>query len=306
MNGFQGGFLLLPLQSNRLTLGFGLIPYSQNDIRVQTTQSGQGTSPVQTVSVTGTVSQAQIAIAYKFTPALSIALSGNYTFGLITDQFDLDYSEPGFGDIFVENKYQIYGSGFGIHGFYTISNRFAAGLSVKFPTKLTIFTEQISINSEKTIEQNREMTIPLHFGTGISYALTPRWRTGLDFHYQTWEEGYKIENIRVNNMSNSFRIALGAEREPISRRFTSYAENITWRFGFFMGQLNAIANGKSVDEIGVGLGIGLPIIKNRNRFDIAFEIGKRGALDVNGRSEIYYRLNFAISTNELWFIREER
>ena len=303
---FQGGFLVLPLQSNKLTLGFGLIPYSQNNIRLETTQSGQGTAPIQTVSVSGTISQAQFALAYKIIPTLSIGLSGNYTFGLITDQFDIDYSEAGFGDIFIENRYQIYGAGFGIHSFYDISSRLAAGLTVKFPATLTLFTEQISINTKKTIEENRKMTIPLHLGTGISYLLTPRWRTGADFHYHTWKEGYKIGSDPVNNMSNSFRFAIGAEREPITRRFTSYAENITWRFGFFIGQLNTMANGKSVDEIGFGLGIGLPIIKNRNRFDIAFELGKRGSLDVNRRSEIYFRLNFELSTNELWFIREER
>jgi long-subunit fatty acid transport protein len=303
---FQGGFLILPIQAKKLSIGFGLIPYSQNDIRVQISQSGQDTSPVQTVSVKGTVSQSQFAIAYKFMKSLSVGLSANYTFGLITDEFDIEYSESGFGDLLIENKYQIYGVGFGMHAFYDISNRLATGLTVKFPSKLTLFTEQISINSEKTIEEDRKLTIPLHFGAGISYKLSSHWKAGFDYHYHAWKNGYRIEDNQVKDMSNSYRIAFGAEREPTSRRFTRYEENIAWRFGIFMGQLNTLANGRTVDEFGLCVGIGLPIIKNRNRFDIAVEFGKRGALNVNDRSDIYFRFNFGLSTNELWFIREER
>jgi len=35
-------------------------------------------------------------------------------------------------------------------------------------------------------------------------------------------------------------------------------------------------------------------------------LGKRGNLSINGLSETIFRLNFSLSANELWFVREER
>jgi opacity protein-like surface antigen len=303
---FNGGFLVLPLESRKFAIGFGLIPYSQNDIQLQITQTGSGATPNQTVSIEGNISQAHFGAAYKFTNTLSIALSLNYTFGLISDITTLEYAESGFGDLSVENRYQIYGSGFGAHAYYQVSDQIGTGLTATLPTTLTLFTEQQSISQEKTIDENRELTLPLQLGFGITYIPTDRWILGLDYHTQSWKDGYKVENERVANTANSFRFALGAERVPSSRRFSSYGDNITWRIGVFMGQLNTLSNNKTVNEFGATFGIGLPIAKNRNRFDIAFEFGKRGSIDSNQRSETYFRVNFALSTNELWFVREER
>jgi long-subunit fatty acid transport protein len=303
---FNGGFIVLPLQARKFALGFGLIPYSQNDIQLQINQAGSGATPSQTVSINGNISQAHFGAAYKITDRISVAVSTNYIFGLISDKTTLEYQETGFGDLAVENRYQIYGSGFGAHAYYQVSDIIGAGLTVTLPSKLTLFTEQQSISQEKTIDENRELTMPLQFGMGVSYKPSDRWNIGLDYQSHSWKDGYKIENETVPNMSNSFRFALGAERVPSSRRFSSYGDYITWRLGVFMGQMNTLSNNETVNEFGVALGIGLPIAKNRNRFDIAFEFGKRGSMNTNQRSETYFRVNFALSTNELWFIREER
>jgi hypothetical protein len=81
---------------------------------------------------------------------------------------------------------------------------------------------------------------------------------------------------------------------------------MNYRAGVFYGQMNFLSNGKPVNEYGLTAGLGLPIRQGISRIDVALQAGKRGDLKINGLSEMFFRLNFSVSANELWFVRDDR
>ena len=112
--------------------------------------------------------------------------------------------------------------------------------------------------------------------------------------------------IPVSNMTNNFRFGAGIEHTPSSRRLAAYGNKMNYRAGVFYGQLNFMANNNPVNEYGVAIGLGLPIKSGSSRIDVAFQVGQRGDIALNGLSEKFFKLNFSISANELWFRPENR
>ena len=132
------------------------------------------------------------------------------------------------------------------------------------------------------------------------------WQLGGDIAYQNWHNGYLLDNVAHDNINDGFRLGVGIERGPEDKKYTSYFKNINIRGGAFISQLNSSSKGEKIYEYGVSFGLGFPIVKNHNRIDIAAEFGQRGDLDLNFLRELYFKFNFSLSTNELWFVQQER
>jgi len=133
-----------------------------------------------------------------------------------------------------------------------------------------------------------------------------RFVIGGDIDYIDWKKGYLFNGYPLSYMNNNFRIGAGVELKPSIRRLASYSDRMNYRAGVFYGQMNFLSNGKPVNEYGLSLGLGLPIGRANSRIDVAFQAGKRGDLSINGLSEMFFRLNFSVSADELWFVRDER
>jgi hypothetical protein len=140
----------------------------------------------------------------------------------------------------------------------------------------------------------------------MAIKFSHRFLIGMDVFYQDWKRGYRVDDRTILNMQNSFRAGAGLERGPSRDRFASYFQKMTLRAGAFYGQLNVESNGNPINEYGLTFGLGMPIMLNRNRFDISAEFGRRGDKSLNFVEEMFFRLNFAISTNELWFVQQDR
>jgi hypothetical protein len=303
---FNGGYIAWPLIQRKMTLGIGLAPLSVSDLGVQLQNVGIGAKGIQTVNSLGTISEAKIVFAMALSKNMGFAIVPSFTFGLIKDQIRINFDDAAYGDVAIENRYQF--SGFGVAGnaYLNFWDFLALGAKIKIPSHLTVGTEQISIVAASPYENTRSVTLPFDVVIGANLKLWGEWQLGGDLAYQNWHNGYLVDNKALDNINDGIRIGVGIERGPEEKKYTSYFKNVNLRGGAFVSQLNSTSKGETINEYGLTFGLGFPIIKNQNRIDLAFEFGQRGDLGLNFLREMFFRFNFSLSTNELWFVQQER
>jgi len=300
---FFGGFLAIPLIPKVAAMGFGILPKSINNQGFLVNDVGIGAPADQTIRVKGTLSEVHLVGSFAIGQNLSIGLFLYYILGKINDQTLVDYSDPSYQDVDVENQYQFYGNGpsGGVSAFLRLTPRLSVGARVKFPSVMTMYTQQISRSGEQNFEEYKDITFPVNATIGASWAPLDRWVIGADVDYINWEDGYQFNDIPIGSMNNNFRFGAGIEHTPSKRRLAAYGNKMNYRVGVFFGQMNFLANGNPVNEYGMSLGLGLPIRTGSSRIDIAVQVGQRGDITTNGLKEKFVKLNFSVSANELWF-----
>ena len=305
---FLGGFLAVPIIKKKMSFGFGIQPKSLNNQGFVIRDAGVGARAVQTIKSEGTLSEAQLIAAYSPIPDFSLGFFAYYILGKIRDNTTIDYLDLSYSDISVSNEYHFYGKGpsFGVSGFLRLTPRLTIGARAKFPTDITVYTQQESITAQKTVKEYQDVTFPLNLTVGLAWQPFERFVIGGDIDFIQWKTGYLFDGLPLSFMNNNFRVGAGAEFKPSRRRLASYLNRMNYRAGVFYGQLNFLANGQPVNEYGLTVGLGLPIAQGISRMDVAFQAGKRGDITTNGLSEMFFRLNFSISASEIWFVRDDR
>lgn len=305
---FLGGFLAIPIIKKKMAIGFGIQPKSINNQGFVIKDAGVGARATQTIKTKGTLSEVQFIAAYSPIPDFSIGFFAYYILGKINDNTTINYLDISYADISINNEYHFYGKGpsFGLSGFLRLTPRMTIGARVKIPTKMTVYSQQESITTKKTIKEYQEVTFPLNLTIGMAWQPFERFVLGGDIDYIDWKTGYLFNGLPLSNMNNNYRIGAGIEFKPSKRRLASYANKMNFRAGAFYGQMNFLSAGQPVNEYGLSLGLGFPISRGNSRLDVAFQAGKRGDININGLSEMFFRLNFSLSANELWFVRDGR
>jgi hypothetical protein len=166
--------------------------------------------------------------------------------------------------------------------------------------------ERKSSNLPESIKQTIDIVIPSLFGLGLGYRISPLWHTGLDCIYQNWQRQYTVDEEKIEQIRDSYRIGLGFEKSPVEKRFLPFLQNLSWRGGVFFSQLNVTVNDNPVYEYGLTAGLSIPIWKHRNRIDLAFEFGQRGDAKSTLLREQFFGISFSLSSSEQWFVREKR
>jgi len=145
--------------------------------------------------------------------------------------------------------------------------------------------------------------LPSEIAFGVSYSKDFKWRYGIDFSMATWS-AYENE-AKPENLSNSWRIAIGGEITPDARSYNRYFKKVAYRYGLFYGK-----DPRGVDinlvNYGVTFGMGMPIIlKNQTSFvNWAIEVGQLGA--ENSLSELYTKLTLGFTLNDRnWFLKRK-
>jgi hypothetical protein len=305
---FLGGYLAVPLVARKLAVGFGILPTSINNQGFVLTDVGEGAPATQTLRTKGTLSEVQFVASWAPSTNLALGLVVYYVLGKINDETLIEYEDRSYQAVSVRNEYQFYGKGpsLAFSGFYRMTPRLAVGGRVKLATTLRQFSQQATITANQTIEKFQDITFPMNFTIGAAWTPLERLLIGGDLDYVDWDTGYLFDGRPVSGMNSSYRIGAGIDLLPSQRRLAAYGAKMNYRAGIFYGQMNFMSNGQPVKEFGASLGLGMPITRGRSRLDIAFQVGKRGDIDINGLSEIFFRLNFSLSANELWFVRDER
>lgn len=298
---FQGAFLGIPLKKKKIVLGVGLQPISNIDRRYSDSLA-TGSSETESLYLKGGLGRGLINISYSPVNTFGIGVGYEFTFGTINENYLIDYEDISVYRIEIDKETNFFGKGFVFSSYIKPMHNLTIGLMGRLPVKANVTIHRNSSSVLVNNSQKTNVTLPAQYAFGMEYIIKPRLKIGGDFLYQDWKNGYKIDNKRVGNYQDNFyRIGIGIERTQSKKRFTTLMEQMDFRAGLFLGNLNQTSNNNSVQEYGLSFGFSLPIIRYISVLDFAGKIGQRGSLSKNAYKETFYSFGITFSASELWF-----
>jgi hypothetical protein len=303
---FNGGFVTFPLLKKRFVMGLGLLPRISSDVGIQIVEAGPDQNTTQKIESDGNLAEALIAGTFALSSKTSMAGEVGYDFGVIRDIISVLYNDIAYGDLVIYDEYQMQGINYGISAFHEFNDRLSTGIRYKSTTQLTVHQERISSSMVSSVKQIRSFELPALVAIGLNYKFSPFWQIGMDGIYQNWSGSYAVDDQNVNDVQDSYRLGVGFEKSPEDKRFLPFFKSISWRGGLHLSRLNVDVNNNPVYEFGVTTGFGLPIIKHRNRIDVALIFGQRGSPKSTVLYENFFGITLSLLSSELWFVRQKR
>lgn len=310
-------YLAVALPLGRIGVGFGLMPYTSVGYNIQSTSSEpDGENYV--LKGSGGLNKAFFSLGYKIMPNLVIGGDMQYNFGRINNS-SLEYLTGILLGSEEKNKADLSGfaANFGAmykHKFYKKTN-FYSSLTYTPQAKLsstntkTISTATYNENfdvvvydalDEKVIRN--DLKIPEKLSIGFGFGETRRWLLGTQFVFQNigkLADDYNTVSNVTYGRSSSY--SLGGYYIPKNNVFSKYYQKIVYRAGWKYAKTGTIINSKEIDEKGITLGMGLPIIGSISNVNIGIEFGQRGTTSSGLIQENYFTFAMSFSLNDKWF-----
>lgn len=186
--------------------------------------------------------------------------------------------------------------------------------SVKLRGKQSMFIRSIEEDIDTDVEfvidtvaymtkDKTYLTMPQGFGVGFALAKDNHWCLGADFNWTQWSR-FAREGV-TEDLSNSWRVAVGFEYMPTYSSVSSYFRRMHYRVGGFYenGFLNL--RGHDINKIGVTAGVSLPLPRSLSKVNLAIEIGQYGTRADGLIQERYLKFDVGVSVFERWFMKRK-
>ncbi len=169
----------------------------------------------------------------------------------------------------------------------------------------SVFSNTVSVHD--TINYNAgtkgTITLPLGFGFGISYKQGQRLLLSAEASMQDWS---KYSAFGQNDqLTNSMRLAAGAQISPDVILAKTFFSSIIYRFGAYYSKTYLDLKSTQLDDIGFTVGLGLPVYRSLSKINIGIQVGQRGTLTNSLIREQYVRLSLGLSLADKWFIKHK-
>mgnify|MGYP000278815607 CR=1 FL=1 len=302
-------YLAVGLPLGKLGMGFGLIPYSSVGYKIKTVNL-DGISTI--LDGSGGMNKVFLGLGYKLGANLSLGADAQYNFGKIkTSSFIID-SDIANGTSEV-NSSVLSGINFNLGLMYQskITKKMSLYSSLSYTAESTLVSKSTreisnSIDDPYTLEDARSLKLPSKLSFGAGLGENRKWLIGAEVSLQSTGNVVNFYN-EVNNSAynvvygKSSKYAIGGYFIPNYKSYTSYAKRITYRGGLKYEKTGLIVNSKSINDMGLTLGIGMPLSGTFSNINFGFELGKKGTTTANLVQENYANLNVGFSLNEKWF-----
>lgn len=161
-------------------------------------------------------------------------------------------------------------------------------------------------NTRDTIEfiedgEAGTLLMPSAWGAGISLQKEDKWMVSLDVKGQNWE-AYKLFGVS-DSMQNSFSVHLGGMWIPDASAIKKRWKKAEYRAGIRYGNTNLMVRGEPIRELGFSVGVGMPVFRQRSKFNFSLEYYQRGTTDNRLLREDHFRFILGLSLGEKWFNR---
>ena len=302
-------YLAVGLPLGKLGMGFGLIPYSSVGYKIKKVNL-DGISKI--LDGSGGMNKVFLGFGYKLGENLSVGADAQYNFGKIkTTNFELD-SESSNGTSEV-NTAILSGINFNLGVMYqakitkkmTLFSSFAYSPESTLASQNTRLTST-SVDDTSTLNDARSLKLPSKLSFGAGVGETRKWLVGAEVSMQNTGNLVNFYND-VNNPAfnvvygKSSKYTIGGYFTPNYKSYTSYAKRITYRGGLKYEKTGLVINSESINDIGLTLGIGMPLSGTFSNINFGFELGKKGTTAANLVQENYANLNIGFSLNDKWF-----
>ncbi len=186
--------------------------------------------------------------------------------------------------------------------------------SVKLRGKQSLFIRSIEEDLDTDVEyvidtvaynvnDKARLTMPQGFGVGIALAKDNRWCLGADFNWTQWSH-FAREGV-TEDMSDSWRVAVGFEYMPTFSSVSSYFRRVHYRVGGFYENGFINLRGHDINKVGLTAGVSLPLPRSLSRVNLALEIGQYGTLKDGLIQERYLKFDVGVSVFEHWFMKRK-
>lgn len=192
------------------------------------------------------------------------------------------------------------------------------GLSGELPYKLRATADQLRVRSRgrndngtysnadtllSNVDRREDVKMPGSFGIGVQYVRANKFKIGGQYDFGGWS---RYNNpVRLEAFRNTHSVSAGVEYTPDYASYNRYLRRVALRFGGYWRQDPRSVGGEPIDDLGVSVGAGFPLILPRQQtsfINIAAEIGRLGG--GTPIAETYYRLTVGFTFNDnSWFYK---
>lgn len=314
-------YLAVGLPLGKFGLGFGLIPYSSVGYKIETI-SENPTENSKRFNGIGGLNKAFLGLGVKIAPNFSVGADVNYNFGKIeTNNLEFITGVPiGTREL---NTVDLSGVNFNFGMMYQakVSKKISFFSSVNYGLESNLKAKNnrnistVAFNSNfdlmvvdtlADVKTERNLQMPSNFTVGAGFGESKKWLLGLGY---TMREAGALAN-NYNAMDNvtyekGSKYSIGGYYIPNANSFSNYAKRITYRGGLRFEKTGLIINSKSIDDMGVTLGVGLPLNGTFSNINIGMELGKKGTTQSSLVEENYANLSVSFSLNDKWFVKRK-
>lgn len=248
----------------------------------------------------------------------SLGVGAQYYFGTINRYYNTLFN---FGNTTNANYYNTYTRSslrindfsFSLGAQYTQSfsagRSLVAGFSIQPKTNIRAFEDAVTYVTPTTgasasdttnylSSKKIQIAMPTHINVGLSYTKMDKWMLGAEFNYQDWSK--TSIGDRVGEMGESYTVRLGGHYTPNKYDVRYFLKRFTYRGGVRIGQSPMVYNGRSVQDMAVSVGVGVPM-RGFGNLNFSCEVGQRGTTSHGMVKETYVNFTFSMSIFEYWF-----
>lgn len=153
------------------------------------------------------------------------------------------------------------------------------------------------------VDARRNLTLPATFALGAQYVKANKFKLGAQIGMDFWSS-YENE-ARPQTFRNTFSVSGGVEFIPDHISYNRFLKRVRYRAGAYFRQDPRNVADKDLNDLGLTLGLGLPIVLPRQQasfVNLSLEIGKLGT--DTPIEETYFRFTAGFTLNDnTWFYK---
>jgi hypothetical protein len=269
---------------------------------------------------TGGISKLFAGVSVVLFKNMTLGVEGNYYFGTI-DRFsnilfttNSEYRQINTGVDYVLSSFSgkaglMYSVNFSKDLNATIGATYAfkSNLSGDYTRYATAVNATGTLDTAFFAVRNASIDIPAEIGAGISLRKTDKWMIGADYVRQDWSATNFSPTPGIDfSPATSHVFKAGFEYIPNRFDVRYYMKRVTYRGGAYYEKSYMSMDGKQVDNVGLTLGVNLPIYMGYNFLGVAVNVGQRGSLDRGQLRERYVMFVLNLSLNDKTWFRKVR
>jgi len=265
----------------------------------------------------GSIYQAFFGVATTIKRRVSIGAEFIQYFGQIDKSYDRTLGNSSYlGFSSGQNLYLKGIAGkFGVQYEQPLGGGFALGVGATYRTRsrisgeITSYVDTISVADTLNLTTS-SLTFADEVGLGISLRRNEKWRVELNYVRSDWSKsGFDdIVGLKVGAQGGASFSATakelwcaGFEIVPNANDVRYYYRRWAYRAGVHYGKSYFKFDGNQVEDIGVTLGVTLPVFRWSNGVTIAFDFGQRGSSATNMIKERYANITVGFNAYDIWF-----
>ena len=276
----------------------------------------------------GSVYQAFIGAGATFWKRLSVGAEMIYYFGNIDKVTNMDYTNSSYRSVNSGHDLTVRGvtGKFGLQYEQRLGGNVSmiVGATYRMKTNVKGYSTSYRFANQSSVSDTLSYRVDTlaysnvgfgdELGVGLSIKGGEQWSVEFNYLRSDWTKsgfesvgGFSSVSSRPNTqnavfsstVSQSFRV--GFELVPNRNDIRYYFKRCSYRAGFYYDKSYYKLNGENVNNMGITIGVTLPVFRWYNGISIGVDFGQRASTRNNMIREQYVMFNLGFNIHDIWF-----